>query len=98
MKGKSAIAYAKNSWQKPRPCPAIARQRVCSLLGNVTRVGVLDRTLISSDHPGDGKMNRNALGRKRKKLRKLRASEKARKVVARRVLRQKVNHIAPAEE
>jgi hypothetical protein len=43
-------------------------------------------------------MNRNALGRKRKKLRKLSASEKARKVVARRVLRQKVNHIAPAGE
>jgi len=34
-------------------------------------------------------MNRNALTRKRKKLRQLRASEKARKVAIRRVLRQK---------
>jgi hypothetical protein len=34
-------------------------------------------------------MNRNALAQKRKKLRQLRAIEKARKVAIRRVLRQK---------
>src|ERR1700747_764899 len=48
MKGKSAIGYAKNSWQKPRPCPQLPYNALfSSLLGNVTRVGILDRTLVA---------------------------------------------------